>query len=133
MTDPYKKWVGNAVTKVASELNLLDWGIEVFFDDMPPDNDEDTIAWTGIDDRYLNCWIHFAPKARDYWNNGELDKLAHTVTHEIVHILLKPIQKFGYDAVSDQTRPHLVDAVEQATQRISRILLNNFPKKFFVL
>lgn len=131
MPKTYKRWVEDLVANVARELNLHDWGIDVYLDDPDPDGDENTVAWTCIDVRYLHCWIHFAPKAKGYWNEGRMDILSHTVVHEVVHILLKPIQRFGYDAVSDQTRPHLVDAVEQTTQRITRILMKSLPKKFF--
>jgi len=131
MAKSYKSWVEDLVARTAGELNLLDWRIRVVFDDPDPEGVEDTTAWTNVDARYLTSYIHFTPEAKRLWDEGRMNTLSECVVHEVVHILLNPLHEFGKQGASELTRPFLTDVLEQATQRITRIVIEHLPPKFF--
>lgn len=132
MAKSYKSWVEDLVARTAGELNLLDWRIRVIFDDPSPDDEtSSTLGYTCVDARYLSSTIHFTPYSKEMWDEGRMETLSECVVHEIVHILLNPLHEFGKQAASDLTKPYLTDVLEQATQRITRIVIEHLPPKFF--
>lgn len=129
MATSYKKYVETLVKKISGELNLQDWRIGLYFDS--EDEDPDCTAFTSVDSRYLTSYIHFTPHAEEMWNEGRMTSLIECVTHEVVHILLNPLHEFAKQSASPQTEPHLTDIHEQTTQRLTRIVIEHLPKKFF--
>lgn len=127
----YEKWVTDVVTRLCAELNLHEWRIGLNFDVEDPDGYEDTTAWMNADTRYLTAYIYFTPCARAMWKEGRMVQLKECVVHEITHILLEPIHKFAKQAASPQTESQLTDILEQANQRLARIVIEHLPPKFF--
>jgi hypothetical protein len=131
MPKSYKRWVEDLVAKTAVEFNLLDWRIDVSFDEPDPDDGDGCTAWTYVDSRYLTSYIHFTPYAKEMWEEGRIGTLAECVVHEVSHILLNPLHEFAKQAASPQTEPILTDILEQTTQRLTRIVIEHLPPKFF--
>lgn len=130
-SDPYEKWVTDVVTRLAAELNLHEWRIGLNFDVEDLDGLEDTTAWINPDTRYLTSYLYFTPNARAMWDDGRTVQLVECVVHEVTHILLEPLHKFAKQAASPQTEPYLTDLLEQANQRLTRIVIEHLPPKFF--
>jgi hypothetical protein len=124
----YQKWVTNFVVFLKQELNLQQWRINVEFDAKDPDGTDGCIAFTHTDSRYLYAYICLTPFARELFDKGDMGLMVETVTHEMIHILLDALAKFARQAVSSQTESQLTDIVEQATQRIARIVAARIPK-----
>jgi hypothetical protein len=127
----YEKWVTDVVTRLAAELNLHEWRIGLNFDVEDADGFEDTTAWMNADTRYLSAYIYFTPNARAMWDEDRMIQLKECVVHEVTHILLEPMHKFAKQSASPQTESHLTDLLEQANQRIARIVIEHLPSKFF--
>jgi len=125
----YEKWCDDFVGHIVNDLNLCDWGFHITYDDPDPDGDENCLAWTQVDSRYLTAYIHFTPLHHDHWKNKRYQTAAFTIIHEIVHILVDPLHKFAMKSTSELTHPHLVDLVEQSVQRISRIVMKHTSRK----
>jgi hypothetical protein len=123
--------VENLVAKTAGELNLLDWRIGIEFDDPDPEDRDGCSAWTYVDSRYLTSYIHFTPYSKEMWDEGRLTSLSECVIHEVCHILLNPLHEFAKQAASPQTESQLTDILEQTTQRLTRIVIEHLPAKFF--
>lgn len=127
----YEDWITDVVTRLTGELNLSEWRIELSYDES--DDNPDCIAFANIDTRYLTAYVGFTDKARGLWDEGELRILAECTTHELTHILLEPLHKFARRAASPQTESQLTDLLEQANQRIARVVIAQLPPKFFSL
>lgn len=124
-----ERWVSSVVDRLAVELNLQEWRIKLSFDQM--DENPDCVAFTNIDDRYLTAYIAFTPKATLLWQEKDFEVLNECVVHEVTHICLEPLHKFAKQAATPQTEPHLTDILEQANQRLTRIVIGLLPSKFF--
>jgi hypothetical protein len=123
--------VEDLVAKTAGELNLSEWRIVVHLDDPDPDGLDGCAAWTYVDSRYLTSYIHFTPYAKEMWDEGRMVTLTECIVHEVCHILLNPLHEFAKQAASPQTESQLTDILEQTTQRLTRIVIEHLPPKFF--
>lgn len=129
MATSYKTWVKHLVGKIATNLNLQEWRIEVYFDDA--DDEENATAWTCVDSRYLVSHIHFTPVAEAMWKDGEYGILRECLVHEVMHIFLNPLHEFAKKSASPVTENQLTDTLEQTTQRLTRVVMAHLPKNFF--
>jgi len=114
---------------LSADLCLSEWRIEVLFDQT--DENPGCVGFANIDTRYLTAHISFTDKARELWNLGDLNLLSECITHEVTHILLEPLHHFARQAASPQTESQLTDILEQANQRLARIVIDHLPPKFF--
>lgn len=133
MAKSYEKWAISVKDRLKTILNLSDWAIEIHFDEDDPEGDANTIAWVCSDYRYLDAHIYLTPATRQSFKEGRYDHVGYVITHEMVHLLLKPVQQFAVKTVSEITEPLLRDAIEQTVQRITRTITQTLPKKFFSL
>jgi hypothetical protein len=133
MAKSYEKWATEVAHKLQIALNLQDWDIRLHFDEDDPEGDPDTVAWVCSDYRYLTAHVYLTPGTRQEFKNGRYNYIGYIITHELVHLLLKPVQQFAIKTVSEITEPLLRDAIEQTTQRITRAMIKNLPKTFFSL
>jgi hypothetical protein len=125
----FEKWVVEIIARLIPELNLNEWEVNAHFDEK--DDVEGCTAFANIDVRYLRAHICFTPLAREMWNDGHADRLTRTITHELNHILLQPMYDFALQAATPQTKEHLTDILEQTNQRLTRIVMDLLPPKFF--
>lgn len=126
MSQAYKKWVERLVQATVDKTNLGEWRIDVTFD--VEGEDENCVGFTGVDARYMISHIYFTPYARELFEEGKFGTLAECVVHEVCHILLNPLHTFAKQAASPQTESQLTDILEQATQRLARIVKAHLPK-----
>lgn len=127
----FETWVVDVISRLSGVLNLHEWRINVLFNQEDPDDIEGTTAWTNIDHRYLSSYIHFTDNAKNMWTEGRMIPLRECVVHEMVHILLNPLHDFAKQAASPLTTDHLTDILEQTTQKVTRIVIEQLPTKFF--
>jgi hypothetical protein len=129
MAKSYEKWVESIITQLSGVLNLHEWRIGIEFD--VEDEMEGCVGFANIDSRYLTAYIHFTPFARELWKDNRMVVLQEAIVHEVCHLLLNPLHGFAKQAASPQTESQLTDILEQTTQRLTRIVIENLPKKFF--
>lgn len=89
------------------------------------------MAVTYADPRYLTAYIEFTPHAAHLWEEQDLVILHEAIVHEVVHVLLAPLQRHAEKSASPQTKEHLTDILEQTTQRITRVILALLPHDYF--
>jgi len=131
MAKSYKSWVRNLVANVSAELNLQGWRIDLCWEKDYPDGNDSVVAHVEVMSDYYKASIHFTPYAEEIWKEGRVEVLGECIVHELVHILVDPVYQIAKKSSSEVTFPYLTSMNEQTTQRITRIVMQLLPPKFF--
>lgn len=99
--------------------------------DEEDESEPNCTAFTQVDTTYMTSYVTFTPNARYFWDSGMMEPLIECVTHEIMHIHLEQLHNFAKQAATPHTLPFLTDILEQANQRLTRIVIDLLPPKFF--
>ena len=126
----YEAWVSSFVGNLSEHFNLAGWRITLeFSDEQESDKHGDlTAASIHVTSDYQMATIILGPVLRQFFEDGELDQIIQSLTHELVHIFLAPFQEWIEPHLSATTAPLHMKVVEQQTQRLTSVFLKTLPK-----
>jgi hypothetical protein len=78
---------------------------------------KDTQAFVKVDQSYF--FINVTYNAYEI-DRSELDSV---VVHELIHVLLAPLDRVCSDALGKRQRQHAIDIVESATERLAKAFM----------
>lgn len=125
---PYQKWTRKLTENLSDHFNLAGWEIYMKWSDTTEERDgEETHATISVNSQYQWAIVTFFPPAKSDFDSGNYERLAQSVTHEMVHIFLDPFQNWMHDHLSITTSPLFTSTVEQQTQKLTMVILKTLP------
>lgn len=124
----YEKYVTSLVQRLAPLMLVADWQIRVSFSDTEDAGKE---AENALNCRYLTSDITLFPPSYRMFKEGKFRDLCAVAVHELVHILLEPVDRIARSAQCDQTEPFLRDENERAVERLTRVIVSQLPESFY--
>jgi len=125
----YESWVTSFVERLSEYFNLAGWTLRIKYQDKNEEHKGcDTYAEIEVNSTYLFANLVLFPQGKKDFETGNIDQLAMAIVHELVHIFLDPFQDQMHPHLSLSSTPAFMDILEQQTQKLTMVLLKNFPK-----
>jgi len=124
----YASWVSTLIENLSDYLNFSGWEISIHQAGEGKAPNPNTYACIDIDSTYQMAEITLFPIAKEDFDSGNIDRLAARLVHELVHIFIDPFNSHATPFLSDTTRPFFTSTMENATQKLTMVLLKNLPK-----
>lgn len=124
-TKEFKDYVGNVVCYLRRKMYLGEYSMSSRYVDKHQDDSDNggiTYAMINVDDSYLTANLTVFGVMMEWYNDGDLHRVAHTLLHEMCHLLTEPLWYWArYDASPSQ-EPIIRRDNERQVQRIANVI-----------
>jgi hypothetical protein len=130
-TEEFKKYIFDCITGLSDVLFLDTYDFRVVFKDDPDISDRLLYADIGVDTLYLESEMSIYPGSFAIWQDGDRERVAHIVLHELCHVHTEDLYSWGRSDLRQSQEADVSKSNEVLVERLSRIVSGLLPDRWW--
>lgn len=126
-TEEFKKYVFDCISGLSDVLYVDGYEFRVVFNDSQPAGDMLMYADILVGSTYLEATINVYPSCFSMWEDGNRERIAHILLHELCHIHTDSLYSWARDDARPSQKDFIIEENENLVERMARVVSGLLP------